>query len=66
MAKCYQYDIDVPGEIGAGIYGFTDKITIHVESGDPGGDVEGEHSFGEFMQQALREWYDGGGVSLLK
>jgi len=58
----YRYDIDHPGEIGAGIHGFTDRITITVDSGDPGGDETGDDSFQEFMLNSLREWYDGAGV----
>lgn len=51
--------VNHPGEIGAGIYGFTDMIKIEIESGDPGGE-EGE--FAEFMREYLSEWFDGAKV----
>lgn len=54
-----KFEIDHAGEIGAGIHGFTDIVTIDVESGDPGGEP-GE--FMVFMQSALAEWYDGANV----
>ena len=47
--------------LSAGIVGFTDEITIEIDSGDPGGD-KGE--FEEHMLNALRGWYDGAKVSL--
>lgn len=53
------FDIDMPDEHAAGIRGFTDTITVNVESGNPGGDP-GE--FEGFMLQALEDWYDGGHV----
>ena len=58
--KIYKFDIYVPGEYSAGIRGFTDAITVMVDSGDPGG-IPGE--FEEFIIEALAEWYDGGVVS---
>ena len=62
--KTYTFDVYHPGERAAGIIGFSDTITITVESGDPGGDDSGEHSFQEFMLTFLREWYDGATVEL--
>jgi hypothetical protein len=53
------YDVDFPAELGAGIRGFTETITVEVESGDPGGE-EGE--FAVWMRQAINEWYDGARV----
>jgi hypothetical protein len=50
-----------PGEPAAGTVGFTDTVTIAVESGDPGGGV-GE--FVRFMRKALDEWYDGAEVTV--
>ena len=58
------YDIEHPGEYGAGIHGFSDTVIVIVESGDPGGESKGEDSFQDFMLQSLREWYDGAGVTL--
>lgn len=54
-----EFDIYHPGEIDAGIHGYTDLVSIYVESGDPGGE-KGE--FAEFMKDALTEWFDGAGV----
>ncbi|HET6456304.1 MAG TPA: hypothetical protein VFI02_18005 [Armatimonadota bacterium] len=62
--KTFIFDVDFPGEPGAGLRGFTDTVRVTVESGDPSGDVEGEDSFQTFMLQALREWYDGPEVAL--
>lgn len=62
-SKTYTFNITVPGEYEAGINGFTDTIKILVESGEPGGD-SGE--FEEHIQSCLKEWYDGGDVSLQK
>jgi hypothetical protein len=59
----YHYDVCVPSDMPAGLYGLTEKVIIIVKSGDPGGD-EGE--FEEHMRQALAEWYDTGGVILEK
>ena len=64
MAKSimYKYLIKHPGEEAAGIRSFTDIISIRVESGDPGGELQGEDSFAECMRQTLQEWYDGADV----
>ncbi len=56
------YEIGMPDELSAGIRGFTDEITITVESGDPGGE-SGE--FASFMHDYLKEWYDGANVVLV-
>jgi hypothetical protein len=55
------FDVEGPSELAAGINGFTDKVTVVVESGDPGGEP-GE--FQDFIRQALIEWYDTAGVGL--
>src|ERR1700677_2558174 len=49
-----------PGELGGGIRGYSDTVTVSVDSGDPGGD-KGEMT--DFMQQRLIEWFDGSVVS---
>lgn len=62
----YKYEIDSPDELDAGLHGFSDEVTVIVDSGEPGGDPTGEDSFEEYMRQALIEWYDGAGVTLKK
>jgi len=51
--KVYRFDIDSPGDIDAGIHGFTDTIIIIAEKGETGA-VESE--FKDFMKEALQEW----------
>jgi hypothetical protein len=58
----FVFVINHSGEHAAGILPFSDSITIHVTSGDPGGE-DGE--FEDFMRNALKEWYDGAGVETL-
>ena len=60
MIKTLIYEIDSPEELAAGIRGFSDRINIIVESGEPGGE-DGE--FAQHMRQSLIEWYDGASVS---
>ena len=64
MPKAYLYGVEFSGEPAAGLRGFTDTVTIIVDSGDPGGEATGEDSFQAFMLQALREWYDGAKIKL--
>lgn len=59
-----EFHIEHPGEEGAGIRSYHDKVTILVDSGDPGGEESGEDSFTEFMRRALSEWFDGAGVEM--
>ena len=61
--KTVIFDIKHPGEIGAGIYSFTDTVTVNIESGNPGGE-EGE--FEEHIMDVLCDWYDGAYVSIRK
>jgi hypothetical protein len=61
MSGTFVFNVEMPQELGAGLLGFTDVVTISVESGDPGGEP-GE--FEEFIRNALREWYDGAGIEL--
>ena len=56
------FDIYMPDYPVAGLLGFTERITIEVESGDPGGD-NGE--FAGFMRTAVEDWYDGAQVILV-
>lgn len=55
MAKIIVYEVDYPSENEAGLLGFTDKITVHIESGSMGGE-EGE--FERLLLEFLEEWYD--------
>jgi hypothetical protein len=57
------FNVKGPSAHAAGIIGFTDKVTIVVESGDPGREP-GE--FQDFVRQALAEWYDLAYVELCK
>ena len=61
--KILIFDVYDPGENASGIVGFADTVTVMVESGDPGGDVG---DFDNAMLEALKEWYDGAGVSIRK
>lgn len=58
----YVFQVEHPGEPGAGIIGFTDTVTVTLDSGNPGGD-EGE--FEEDIRSYLAEWFDGAGVTLV-
>jgi len=62
----YKYEIDSPDELDAGLHGFSDEVTVIVDSGEPGGDPTGEDSFEEYMRQALIEWFDGAKVVFKK
>jgi hypothetical protein len=55
------YDVYHPGERSAGINAFEDTVTIHIDSGDPGGE---DDEFAEHMRQSLADWYDGAKVKI--
>ena len=57
----WNFHADFPGEYGAGLYPFHEKITVILESGKPIGE-EGE--FENFIKECLEEWYDGAKVTL--
>lgn len=57
----YIYAIEMPADLSAGLYGFTERVRIQVEN-DPGGE---ENEFALEFEQYLREWFDGAGVGLL-
>lgn len=57
MSRVIVFDVCVPGDYAAGIRGFSDTVTITVDSGDPGGEP-GE--FEAHIRQALVEWYESG------
>lgn len=59
MAKEIKFDVCHPGEMGAGIWGYSDAVTVTVEN-DPGGE-EGE--FEKYMRECLAEWFDGAKVT---
>jgi hypothetical protein len=61
------FDIDMPEELEAGIRGFSDVVTIEVESGSPGEPIEPtdpEDYFDGFMRSCLAQWFDGAKVTL--
>ena len=59
-AKTMTFDVLHPGEPAAGILGYSDQVTVIVESGDPGGDPL---EFEEFIRSSLAEWFDGARVT---
>ena len=59
MAKELKFDVYHPGEVGAGIVGYTDAVTVTVEN-DPGGE-DGE--FEQYMRECVAEWFDGARVT---
>ena len=58
--KTWTFRIDQADELAAGLRGFTDTVTINVDSGDPCGE---DDEFGSFMRESLKEWYDGASVT---
>lgn len=58
-----EFSVDMPSELSAGLRGFTDFVTITVESGDPGGEP-GE--FAQHVRDSLAEWFDGARVELVQ
>lgn len=54
------FQITHPGELAAGIRSYTERVSITVESGNPGGDA-GE--FFAFMRDSLADWFDGARVA---
>lgn len=59
MATEFTFDVNHPGEMAAGIWGYSDTVTVKVEN-DPGGD-DGE--FEQYMRDCLAEWFDGAKVT---
>ncbi len=57
----YKFHIYYPDESTAGLIGYSDKVTVTVDSGDPGGEY-GE--FEQFMSDCLSEWYEGASVTI--
>lgn len=54
------FQIHHPGELAAGIRSYTERVSITVESGDPGG-IRGD--FSEHIKDALADWFDGATVT---
>jgi hypothetical protein len=50
------YIVVVSPELAAGIYGFTDEVTIEIKDTSP--DVETIQSMTEHFRESLKEWYD--------
>ena len=59
--KRFQFNVEHPGEPGAGIRAYSDRVSVEVESGETGG--EGGEFEGE-VRDFLAEWFDGAGVTL--
>ena len=55
------YDVIHPSELGAGLRGYEEIVTVTVDSGDPGGSP---NEFAEEMQKFLAEWFDGAAVGI--
>lgn len=53
--KQFTFDITAPAELAAGRRGFEDRVTVIVDSGDPGGDGD---EFAVYLRQSLGEWFD--------
>lgn len=50
-----------PGELAAGVRGYSETVTVTVESGDPGGEP-GE--FAGALWVFLKDWFDGAHVRM--
>lgn len=61
-SKVFEFEIGHPGEDGAGLFAYSEKVKVSVESGDPGGE-QGE--FADFMKSCLADWFDGAGVGIV-
>lgn len=57
-------DVSSPGEADAGMRPFTDTVRVSCESGDFGGEADGEFSFAEIFRSFVAEWYDGPAVTI--
>lgn len=51
----FVFDVNVPDDLSAGLHGFSDTLTLTVESGDLGGT---EQEFVEYFRSAIAEWFD--------
>ena len=57
--KTFRFHICHPGESAAGIRPYTDTVTVSVESGE----VPDHEEFTDLIADALRQWFDGAGIS---
>lgn len=64
MAYVRLFEVDHQGEPDAGVSSYSDKVTVIVQSGNPGGEESGDESFQEFMRETLAEWFDGASIRL--
>ena len=55
------FDVEHPGKLQAGLRAYSDRVTVTVESGDPGGSPD---EFREVIQESLSQWFDGAAVGL--
>ena len=55
------FEVEHPGELASGMRGYSEKVTVIVDSGDPGGEP-GE--FRKLIQQSLSEWFKGANITL--
>ena len=54
------FEVEHPGELASGMRGYSEKVTVTVDSGDPGGEA-GE--FALHIRQALEDWHHGARVT---
>jgi hypothetical protein len=55
------FDIEHPSELSAGLRGYSERVTVTVDSGDDGA---GPGVFAEYMRKSLSQWFDGAAVGL--
>ena len=55
------FDVEFPGERGAGLRAYSEQVTVTVDSGEPGGSPD---EFTEEMLKFLSGWFDGAAVGL--
>jgi len=61
------FDVEHPGELQAGIRAYSDRVTVTVDSGDPGGypgEPYGPSEFESYIYKAISEWFDGAAVGI--
>lgn len=57
----FGFEVTHPGEMSAGMDGYTESITVIVEN-DPGGD---DGDFAQHMQDCLADWFSGARVTIV-
>jgi hypothetical protein len=58
----FKYYINHSGEKDAGIYPYSDIVTVEIDSGELGGEMQ-EEMFREAMEEFLEQWFDGAHVT---